>query len=71
LEDKLMGAYWEVLQRLRANGWQIDRVQLDQLDQDGDYRTIPSPARRTEGLQWVFDEVPRIAASRKVQRDVA
>jgi len=71
LEDKMMGAYWEVLQQLRANGWQIDRIKLDELDQAGDYRTIPSPARRIEGTKWVFDEIPRIAATQKVQRNAA
>ncbi len=72
LEDKLMGAYWEVLQRLRKNGWQIDRVQLDALDKGGDYRVIPSPARRAEDSgKWVFDEIPRIASTGKSQRDVA
>ena len=72
LEDKLIGAYWKVLQTLRSKGWQIDRVQLDALDQNGDYRTIPSPARRQEGPdKWVFEEIPRIAGTGKAQRDVA
>jgi phenylpropionate dioxygenase-like ring-hydroxylating dioxygenase large terminal subunit len=72
LEDKLMGAYWKVLQELRAKGWQIDRVQLDALDQNGDYRTIPSPARRQKGRgKWIFDEVPRIAGIREAQRGAA
>jgi len=72
LEDKLMGAYWQVLRDLRGKGWQIDRVALEALDQDGDYRVIPSPARRREGPEkWVFGEVPRIAGSVKAQRDVA
>jgi phenylpropionate dioxygenase-like ring-hydroxylating dioxygenase large terminal subunit len=70
--DKLIGAYWNVLQRLRGMGWQIDRVQLDALDNNGDYRTIPSPARRIEGPEkWVFGEIPRIAGNSKVQREVA
>jgi phenylpropionate dioxygenase-like ring-hydroxylating dioxygenase large terminal subunit len=60
-EDKLIGAYWQVLQALRSKGWQIDRIALDALDQDGDHRTIPSPARRQADREhWVFDEVPRI-----------
>jgi phenylpropionate dioxygenase-like ring-hydroxylating dioxygenase large terminal subunit len=72
LEDKLMSAYWKVLQKLRNNGWQIDRVQLDALDRNGDYRTIPSPARRQEGPEkWVFAEVPRITGVVKAERDVA
>jgi len=67
-----MGAYWRVLRDLRDKGWQIDRVALDALDQNGDYRVIPSPARRQEGPEkWVFGEVPRIAGSVKAQRDVA
>jgi hypothetical protein len=72
LEDKLIGAYWRILRDLRDKGWQIDRVALDALDQDGDYRVIPSPARRQEGPEkWVFKEVPRIAGTRKEQREVA
>jgi phenylpropionate dioxygenase-like ring-hydroxylating dioxygenase large terminal subunit len=72
LVDKLMGAYWEVLQNLRSKGWQIDRVQLDAMDQNGDYRTIPSPARRQEGPEkWVYSEIPRIASTDKAQRNVA
>ena len=72
-EDKLMGAYWQVLQGLRKNGWQIDRVQLDALNQTGDYRTIPSPARRqVGGDKWVFDAVPRIPAEKAgVERGAA
>ncbi|HJP38223.1 MAG TPA: aromatic ring-hydroxylating dioxygenase subunit alpha [Gammaproteobacteria bacterium] len=72
LEDKLIGAYWKVLQDLRNKGWQIDRVQLEALDKNGDYRTIPSPARRQDGPEeWVFEEIPRIAGIDKAQRDVA
>jgi len=71
-EDKLIGAYWKVLQNLRSKGWQIDRVQLEALDQNGDHRTIPSPARRQEGPEkWVFEEIPRIAGTDKAQRDIA
>ena len=72
LVDKMMGAYWEVLQDLRRKGWQIDRVQLDALDQDGDYRTIPSPSRRKEGPEkWVYGEIPRIASTDKAKRNAA
>jgi phenylpropionate dioxygenase-like ring-hydroxylating dioxygenase large terminal subunit len=72
LVDKLIGAYWKVLQGMRGKGWQIDRVQLEALDKDGDYRTIPSPSRRQEGPEkWVFDEIPRIAGKGQAQRDVA
>lgn len=73
LEDKMIGAYWKVLHNLRCKGWQIDRVQLDALDKNGDYRTIPSPARRLQDpANWVFKTVPRIPGERQtVQRDVA
>ena len=71
-EDKLIGAYWKVLRDLRSKGWQIDRVQLEAMDEDGDYRTIPSPARRQEAPdKWVFKEIPRISGTGKAQRDVA
>jgi len=71
LEDKLLGAYWEVLQKMRAKGWQIDRQQLEDLDANGEYRTIPSPARRDESLRWVFEAIPRIAATGEQQQSVA
>lgn len=73
LEDKMIGAYWEVLHDLRCKGWQIDRVQLDALDKNGDYRTIPSPARRLQDpANWVFKTVPRIPGEKQAaQRDVA
>jgi phenylpropionate dioxygenase-like ring-hydroxylating dioxygenase large terminal subunit len=72
LVDKMMGAYWEVLQNLRHKGWQIDRVQLDALDQNGDYRTIPSPSRRKEGPEkWVYGEIPRIVRTDKAKLNVA
>jgi hypothetical protein len=55
-----MSAYWEILHELRQKGWQIDRMQLDELDRNGDYRVIPSPARRANPEGWVFDTVPLI-----------
>jgi len=61
LEDKMMDAYWQVLQQFRAKGWQIDRVQMEALDLRGEYRVIPSPARKQNPNDWVFDVVPRIA----------
>lgn len=57
-EDRLMQAYWQTLQQLRARGWQIDRLQMDALDRDGDYRVIPSPGRSENPDGWVFDPVP-------------
>jgi hypothetical protein len=61
-EDRLISAYWNVLRELRSSGCQIDRVKLDAQDRDGDYRVIPSPARRLNPDGWVFDTVPMIAA---------
>ncbi|MCP4001510.1 MAG: aromatic ring-hydroxylating dioxygenase subunit alpha [Gammaproteobacteria bacterium] len=72
LVDKLIGVYWDLLQDLRSKGWQIDRTELEALDKVGDYRTIPSPARREQGPEkWVYGEVPRVAATKNKQRDVA
>jgi len=62
-EDRLMTAYWNLLQELRGRGWQIDRQALASCDAAGDYRVIPSPARTAGGSRWVFAPVPRIAAS--------
>ena len=57
-EDRLMAAYWEILRQLRAKGCQIDRLAVEELDQNGDYRVIPSPGRKTDRHNWVFDAVP-------------
>src|SRR5690606_20450846 len=53
-EDRLMQAYWQLLRDLRGRGWQIDRMSLEELDRDGDYRVIPSPARRRDPAAWVY-----------------
>jgi hypothetical protein len=60
-EDKLMDAYWRLMREQRAAGNQVDRLKLDELDRNGEYRVIPSPARRQDPENWVFDSVPRIA----------
>ncbi len=61
-EDRLLRSYWHLMRQLRARGWQIDRLALDALDRNGDYRTIPSPARRRNPRNWVHGSVPRIPA---------
>ena len=61
-EDRLISAYWNILRKLRNEGRQIDRVKLDEMDRNGDYRVIPSPARKQGPDGWVFDTVPTIAA---------
>lgn len=59
-EDRLMQAYWQLLRDLRGRGWQIDRMALEELDRDGDYRVIPSPARRRDPAAWVYGAVPTL-----------
>ena len=61
-EDRVMAAYWQTMRDMRRRGWQIDRLRLEALEQDGDYRVIPSPRRGDNSANWVFDEVPRFAA---------
>jgi phenylpropionate dioxygenase-like ring-hydroxylating dioxygenase large terminal subunit len=61
-EDLLMSTYWDLMRQLRHSGYQIDRVALNALDANGDYRVIPSPGRRENPDGWVFDTVPRLAA---------
>lgn len=71
-EDLLMSAYWQEMRKLRRAGQQIDRVALDELARDGDYRVIPSPGRRESPDDWVFDAVPLISGDSVQQRgDVA
>ncbi|MBT8444440.1 MAG: hypothetical protein KJO13_06820, partial [Gammaproteobacteria bacterium] len=62
-EDLVMSAYWQEMRKLRNAGCQIDRLALDLLDANGDYRVIPSPGRRADSENWVFAAVPRLPAS--------
>jgi phenylpropionate dioxygenase-like ring-hydroxylating dioxygenase large terminal subunit len=62
-EDRVMTAYWQTLRDLRSKGWQIDRIALEALERDGQYRVIPSPGRARKASDWVFDGVPRLAAN--------
>jgi hypothetical protein len=62
-EDRVMTAYWQTLRDLRSKGWQIDRIALEALERDGQYRDIPSPGRARKASDWVFDGVPRLAAN--------
>ena len=66
-EDRLMAAYWQTLRKLRSNGQQIDRLRVDDLDRNGEYRVIPSPGRRQNPANWVFDSVPIIAPDASIQ----
>ncbi len=59
-EDLLMQTYWQLMRNLRARGWQIDRLALDELDRNGDPRVIPGPGRRTHPSDWVYQAVPLI-----------
>lgn len=61
-EDFLMSAYWDLMRQLHRAGHQVDRVALDALDANGDYRVIPSPGRRQDPDGWVFATVPRLTA---------
>ena len=70
-EDRLMKAYWELLDDMRARGWQIDRLRLEDCDRDGDYRVIPSPGRRADPDNWIFDAVPAIGATDQPRLGVA
>lgn len=59
-EDRIMAAYWKTLMELRDRGTEIDRVAMDTSRQNGQYRVIPSPARRDGGV-WVHPPVPMIS----------
>jgi len=59
-EDRLMPAYWQILRELRAKGCQIDRLAVDELDRNGDYRVIPSPGRKADPEHWAFNAVPMV-----------
>lgn len=70
-EDRVMTAYWQLMRQLRVRGWQIDRLRLEDLERDGDYRVIPSPARHSDPEGWVFEPVPVIAAGQSAVRESA
>jgi phenylpropionate dioxygenase-like ring-hydroxylating dioxygenase large terminal subunit len=58
-EDRLMQAYWRVMQQQQSRGFEIDRERLRRCDEAGDYRVIASPARRqSPGAGFVYDTVP-------------
>lgn len=58
-EDKLMLAYWALMERLREKGWQIDRAELAPPGEA--VRIIPSPNRRATPEGWVYPAMRRIA----------
>ena len=46
-DDTLLKGYWDILQRLRQKGWQLDLAALEEADKGHRYCAIPSPARRS------------------------
>lgn len=62
-EDRLIQTYWQYMRQLRARGWQLDRLQLDELARNGEVRVIPSPGRRAHPSDWVYRPVPFVPAS--------
>lgn len=66
-EDEMVREYWAIMKTLRDKGWQIDGQALDQAEQTGGYHVIPSPARRSNPENWVYDSVPRIDPSTHAQ----
>ncbi len=70
-EDKVMTAYWRMMRELRAAGGQIDRLRLDEMERNGEYRVIPSPGRRQAPDSWIFDTVPMVAGDPAATRSDA
>ncbi len=58
-EDTVIALYWDIMEEMRAKGWQIDRLTLAEQNKDARYRVIPSPKRQQEKGPWVHPEVPR------------
>jgi len=67
-EDKIMLTYWGLMERMRNRGWQIDRAELR--DPDQEVRIIPSPKRRESVEGWVYPEMPRVPAGASVEVSV-
>ena len=59
-EDRMMQAYWQLLMEQRDAGNEIDRLALDASVQNGEYRVIPSPGRKSDPLGWVYAAVPLV-----------
>ncbi|MGI9343359.1 MAG: SDR family oxidoreductase, partial [Gammaproteobacteria bacterium] len=59
-EDKIMLAYWKLMENMRDKGWQIDRSQLREPDRQ--VRIIPSPNRKAVPDGWVNEPMARIPA---------
>jgi hypothetical protein len=59
-EDKIVLAYWGLMESLRKKGWQIDRSRL--APPDAAVRIIPSPARKATPDGWVYPAMPRLPA---------
>ncbi|MCL4721160.1 MAG: hypothetical protein KJ041_04240, partial [Gammaproteobacteria bacterium] len=62
-EDRLMQTYWQFMRELCGRGWQIDRVALDGMERNGEVRVIPSPSRRADPANWVYEPVPFVAGA--------
>ncbi len=62
-EDRLMAAYWRLMRELRERGWQIDRLKLEEQERNGEVRVIPSPDRRQNPQDWVYEPVPFLPAA--------
>jgi phenylpropionate dioxygenase-like ring-hydroxylating dioxygenase large terminal subunit len=60
-EDTMLMGYWQILERLRKRGGQIDVNALEKTDHGHRYTTIPSPARKADSRQWVHDSAPTMA----------
>lgn len=63
-EDRMVQAYWNLMETMTAKGWQIDAKRLRDLEGDNYYRVIPSPARKAGGTDWVHEPVPLIPGKR-------
>lgn len=68
-EDKIMLAYWGLMEDMRNKGWQIDREKLAVAERDTFLRVIPSPARKANPDGWVYAAIPRIPARGSAVRD--
>lgn len=68
-EDRIVLAYWQLMERMRERGWQLDRTRL--ADPDCAVRIIPSPARRQQPEGWVYPAMPRVAPGESGEPRVA
>ena len=69
-DDKFMRTFRAARRKcIDERGWKIDHVEANK-SKGVRVLTIPSPARRTEGMSWIIDTVPLLPAKKNPQQEL-